>query len=63
MHLELHSSTSSHFWCNIWGFHCGEDSSRCLLSLPWGWRHQDPPKHWYPTTALHGVTSQKTSNL
>jgi len=26
------------------------------------WRWQGPPKGWYPTT-LHGVTTQKTSNL
>jgi len=25
------------------------------------WKHQDPPKRRHPTTALHGVTSQKTS--
>jgi len=24
-------------------------------------RHQGPPKPWYPTAALHGVTTQKTS--
>jgi len=30
-------------------------------SSPWRWRHQGPSKHWYPTTTLHGVTTQKTS--
>jgi len=27
----------------------------------WGWRHHGPPKRWYPTKTLHGVTAQKTS--
>jgi len=25
------------------------------------WRQHGPPKRWYPTTSLHGVTSQKTA--
>jgi hypothetical protein len=27
----------------------------------WRWRQHGPPKWWYPTTTLHGVTTQKTS--
>jgi len=27
---------------------------------PWRWRHRRPPKRWYPTTTIHGVTTQKT---
>jgi len=23
-------------------------------------RQHSPPKHWYPTTTLHGITTQKT---
>jgi hypothetical protein len=30
-------------------------------SQPRGWRQYGPPKRWYPTTTLHGVTTQKTS--
>jgi hypothetical protein len=30
-------------------------------SSPWRWRQQRPPKRRYPTTILHGVTTQKTS--
>jgi len=31
--------------------------------LPWRWRQYDPPKRWYyPSTALHGATTQKTAN-
>jgi hypothetical protein len=30
-------------------------------SQPWRWRQHGPPKRWYPTTTLHGVTTQKTS--
>jgi hypothetical protein len=26
------------------------------------WKQQDPPKHWYPTTTLHRITTQKISN-
>jgi len=26
----------------------------------WRWRQQGPPKHWYPTTTVHGITTQKT---
>jgi hypothetical protein len=25
----------------------------------WRWRHQGPPKQWYPTTTLHDATTQK----
>jgi hypothetical protein len=28
---------------------------------PWRWRQQGPPKRWYLTITLHGVTTQKTS--
>jgi len=30
--------------------------------LPWRQRHQVPPKCWYPTATLHGITSKKTSS-
>jgi hypothetical protein len=30
-------------------------------SQPRRWRKHWPPKRWYPTTTLHGVTTQKTS--
>jgi hypothetical protein len=33
------------------------------VTSPWRWRQQGPPKHWYPTTSLHGVTVQKKSTL
>jgi len=26
-------------------------------TLQWSWGRQGLPKHWYPTTTLHGVTS------
>jgi hypothetical protein len=29
---------------------------------PWRWRQHGPPKHWCPTTKLHGTTTQKTLN-
>jgi hypothetical protein len=28
---------------------------------PWRWWQHDPPKRWYPTATLHGVTTHKTS--
>jgi hypothetical protein len=28
----------------------------------WTWRHNWPPKRWYPTITLHGVTTQKTED-
>jgi len=31
-----------------------------LQILPWRWRQHGPPKRYYPTTAIHGVTAQKT---
>jgi len=34
-----------------------------MVSQPWRWRHHGTPKRWYPTTTLHGVTTQKTSTL
>jgi len=27
----------------------------------WRERQREPPKHWYPTTAIQGVTTHKTS--
>jgi len=27
----------------------------------WGWRQQGPPKWWYPSTTLYGVTTQNNS--
>jgi len=35
---------------------------RTLLppSSGWRWRHYGPLKLWYLTTALHGITTQKT---
>jgi len=29
----------------------------------WRWRQHEPLKHWYPTTTLHGITTQKTLNM
>jgi len=34
-----------------------------MLPLSSGWRPQDPLKRWYPTTTLHGVTTQKDFKL
>jgi len=31
------------------------------ISSGWRWRQHGPLKRWYPTTTLHGVTTQKTS--
>jgi len=27
----------------------------------WRWRQHSPLERWYPTTTLHGVTTQKTT--
>jgi hypothetical protein len=32
-----------------------------MLYQPWRWRQHGYLKGWYPTTTLHGVTTQKTS--
>jgi len=29
----------------------------------WRWMQQGPPKRWYPTATLHGVTTQKTTSI
>jgi hypothetical protein len=29
--------------------------------MNWWWKQEGPPKHWYPTITIHGVTTQKTS--
>jgi hypothetical protein len=34
---------------------------RRLRLASWGWRQHGPPKCWYPTTTLHGVTTHRTS--
>jgi len=31
------------------------------FTSPWRWRRHGPPKRWYHTASLHGVTTQKTS--
>jgi hypothetical protein len=40
------------------------NSTRChvvsTFRAKWRWRQYGPPKHWYPTTTHHGVTTQKT---
>jgi hypothetical protein len=30
------------------------------VTLLWRWRQHGPLKCWYPTTTLHGITTQKT---
>jgi len=40
--------------CQFWGFHGGYDSS-------WRWRQHRSLKALYPTTTLHGVSTQNTS--
>jgi len=37
-----------------------ETNVKHLIST-WRCRKKGPPKHWYPTVTLHGVTTQKTS--
>jgi len=35
-----------------------------LVTIFWvvtKWKQQVPPRHWEPTTSLHGVTTQKTT--
>jgi len=34
----------------------------CLRLQPWRWGKLCPPKRLYPTTTLHGATTQKTAN-
>jgi len=36
--------------------------SEVVAPCVWRWRQHGPPKLWYPTTTLHGVTTQKTWN-
>jgi hypothetical protein len=38
------------------------NTARCYNAEDWRWRQQGPPKGWYPTTVLHGVTTQKTED-
>lgn len=35
----------------------------CLHLQPWGWKQHHPQKCWFPTTTLHCVTTQKTTNI
>jgi len=37
------------------------DQFQVPLTSPWRWREQSSPKRRYPTTTLHGVTTQKTT--
>jgi len=34
----------------------------CPNHQPSSWRQHSPPKCWYPTTMLHGASTQKTTN-
>jgi len=40
----------------------GRFGGPCCLHLhsPWRWKQHASSKRWYPTTTLHGVTTQKT---
>jgi hypothetical protein len=49
---------SNHIFCEIWGFHGGENSRS---SSGWRWTRHGSLKRWYPTRTLHGVTIQKAS--
>jgi hypothetical protein len=42
---------------NLWNF--GIPPQHYTASQPTRWRHYGPPKCWYPTTTLHGVTTHK----
>jgi len=46
----------------FWGFHDSDVSSPGLLDCAsrWRWRHHGSLKPWCPTTALHGITTQRT---
>jgi hypothetical protein len=44
-----------------WNTGTYHNTTRCHNPEDWRWRHHGPLKHWYPTTTLHGVTTQKTS--
>jgi hypothetical protein len=37
------------------------ESELCSNTSPCRWTHQGPPKLWYPSATLHGVTAQMTS--
>jgi len=37
---------------DVVGYQCTDGP--WLSSSGWRWRQQGPPKHWYPTTSLHG---------
>jgi hypothetical protein len=42
---------------DLWNF--GILPKHCTASQPRRWRQHGPLKRWYPTTTLHGVTTQK----
>jgi len=39
----------------------GCDSVKCSQTSHWRWKQQGPPKLWYPTVTVCGVTNLKTS--
>jgi hypothetical protein len=59
--------TQGQLYLNLPPSTCREDTHRedsispTPASSPWRWRQHGPPKRWYPTTTLHGVTIQNTS--
>jgi hypothetical protein len=48
---------TEHLWCSS---HLIRRYVVCSVETPWRWKHHGPPKRWYLTTTLHGVTTQKT---
>jgi len=32
-----------------------------VVTSLWRWRQHEPLKHWYPSTTLHSITTQKNS--
>jgi len=48
-------------WCSMGFWNVGTLPQHYTASQLRRWRQHGFPKHWYPTTTLHGVTTLKTS--
>jgi hypothetical protein len=64
LNLHLEDGSSMDLWnVGILPQHYAASQPRrpWLESSPWRGRQHWPPKRWYPTTTLHGVTTQNST--
>jgi len=60
LHNETCNSNAFHIWTQKYLEESLKFLQRWRSTSPWKWRQHGPPKCWYPTITLHGITTRKT---